>query len=204
MASLMVGLHELVNDYIKKANNREIAGKIGSEVLLRSREVAKKYLFDGEDVCMFHVTQIYPIVSRELLRWNKIVIRRMKPTPSLANPWAVQVNRNMPEEVFSLLKLTLLKGKYGELAKNTNCVETLVITTAEATTEWIMHVTSKTNSAVRNTDIFHKCLKDGSHCEAIISPEYPLIIKFSKSQENIKISLHYGYWNIFGVPQHVL
>ena len=62
MASLIVSLHDLIDNYIKKAKDREMAGKIGSEVLMRSKEVAKKYLFEGEDACMFHVMQIYPIV----------------------------------------------------------------------------------------------------------------------------------------------
>ena len=43
MASLIVKLHELVTDYIKKENNQEFAGKIGTEVLLRSKEVVKKH-----------------------------------------------------------------------------------------------------------------------------------------------------------------
>ncbi len=69
MASLIVNLHELVNGYVKKAHNKELAGKIGSEVLLRARQVAKKYMYDSENACMNHVTEIYPIVSRELKRW---------------------------------------------------------------------------------------------------------------------------------------
>ena len=49
MASLIVSLHDIVDNYIRKSKDREKACKIGSEVLLRSKEVAKKYLFDGED-----------------------------------------------------------------------------------------------------------------------------------------------------------
>ena len=86
MVSLVVSLHDVVDDYIKKSKDREKAGKIGSEVLLRSKEVAKK-IFDGEDACMFYVSQIYPMVSRELVRWNKIVAKRIKPRSSLSNPW---------------------------------------------------------------------------------------------------------------------
>ena len=33
MASLLVKLHETVDDYVKKSNNKELAGKIGSDVL---------------------------------------------------------------------------------------------------------------------------------------------------------------------------
>jgi hypothetical protein len=55
MASLIVQLHELTNKYIKHAKNKDITGKICSEILLRSREVAKTYLWDGENACMFYV-----------------------------------------------------------------------------------------------------------------------------------------------------
>ena len=204
MASLIVNLHDVVDNYIKKSKDREKAGKIGSEVLLRSKEVAKKYLFEGEDACMFYVSQIYPMVSRELVRWTKIVAKRMKPRSSLSNPWGVKFSRNMPQEVFDLLKLTLLKGHYGIVSKKTCCVETLELTAANSAREWIMHVGSKTSSEITMASIFYKSLKCGSHCEAVICADNPLIIKYSKSQENIKISLHYGYWNTFGVPQHSL
>ena len=78
MASLIVQLHELTNEYIKRAKNKDIAGEICSEILLRSREVAKKYLWDGGNACMFYVAPLYPILSRELLQWNNIIKRRMK------------------------------------------------------------------------------------------------------------------------------
>ena len=116
----------------------------------------------------------------------------------------IRFSRNMPQKVFDLLKLTLLKGHYGTVSKKTSCVETLELTAVNSAREWIMHVGSKTNSEITMASIFYKLLKDGSDCEAVICTDNPLIIKYSKSQENIKISLHYGYWNTFGVPQHGL
>ena len=104
MASLIVNLHEIINDYIKNARDKELAGKIASEVLVRSKEVVKKFMFIGEDSCMYHVAHLYPMVSRELLWWNLIARRRMKATTSLAHPWQVIIARNMHEEVFNLLK----------------------------------------------------------------------------------------------------
>ena len=58
MASLLVNLHEVVESYIKKAKDRDIAEKIGSEVLERSRQVIKKYKFTPEDACLFHVAEL--------------------------------------------------------------------------------------------------------------------------------------------------
>lgn len=67
----------------------------------------------------------------------------MKPRSSLANPSGIRFSRDMPEEVFGLLKLTVLKGNNGKVAKTTSCVETLQITTLASLREWIMHVGSK-------------------------------------------------------------
>jgi hypothetical protein len=111
MASLVVKLHEIVNEYIKKANDKELAGKIGSEVLLRSKEVVKKYMYVGEDACMYHVAELYPMVSRELLCWTRIACRRMKAATCLAHPWQVCIVRNMHEEIFNLLRLTVINLK---------------------------------------------------------------------------------------------
>jgi hypothetical protein len=181
---------------------RKLAKSAQIRLILRSKEVAKKYLFEGEDACMFYVSQIYPMVSRELVRWTKIVAKRMKPRSSLSNPWSVKFSRNMPQEVFDLLKLTILKGHYGFVSKTTSCVETLELTAANSAREWIMHVGNKTSSEITMASILYKLLKCGSHCEAVICADNPLIIKYSKSQENIKVSLRYGCWNTFGVPQH--
>ena len=41
MVSLTVNLHEIINDYTKQAKDKELAGKIASEVPLRSKEVVK-------------------------------------------------------------------------------------------------------------------------------------------------------------------
>ena len=105
------------------------------EMCSQGQKKLRKIFVEGEDARMFHVAQIYPIVSRKLLRWSKIVARRMKPSSSLANPWGIRFSRNMPEEVLDLLKLTVLKGHYGTVAKKTSCVETLQITTASSARE---------------------------------------------------------------------
>ncbi len=63
-------------------------------------------------------------------------------TTSLAHPWQVCIVRNMHEEIFNLLKLTVIKGDYGTVVKKTKCVEQLQITTAEAAIHWMVHVVS--------------------------------------------------------------
>ena len=95
MASLIVSLHELTESYMKRAKNKDVAAKICSEILLRSKEVVKKYLWEGEDVCMFYVAPMYPILSKELLQWNTIIKRRMKAITSLVRPRKIMFTRNV-------------------------------------------------------------------------------------------------------------
>ena len=202
MASLLVSLHEVVEEYIKKAKDKDLAGKIGTEVLERSRQVAKKYLFTPEEACKFHVAEIYPILSRELLHCTKIIRRRMKSSTTLSHPWQIRIVRNLPLEIFELLKETILRGAYGNIVKQTKYVEELEITTLDAVYNWVKHLTSS-NAAIE-TDLFTKLSRDGSNCTIIVSQQHPFVIKYSNTQENIQILTRYGCWNAFGIPQHVL
>lgn len=201
MASLIVSLHELTESYMKRAKNKDVAAKICSEILLRSKEVVKKYLWEGEDVCMFYVAPMYPILSKELLRWNTIIKRRMKAITSLVRPWKIVFTRNIAQEVFDLLKLTIVKGNYGKVVRSTRCVDNLEVILA---IDWMSHVIQKTNSTVQAEDILYKRMKDGSFCKGIILPSRPLLLTYSKSQEQIKVTMCYGFWNASGVPQHIL
>ena len=104
----------------------------------------------------------------------------MKPLTSLALLWKVKFARNMPQEVFGLLKLTILKGNYGIV------VSSIKLT---AVTTWILYAINKTNSAVQEKDILCKPMKDASRCGAVISPDHPLILSYSKAKEKITIAL---------------
>ena len=55
---LIVNLHEIITDYSKHAKVKELVGKIALEVLLWSKEVVKKFMFVGEDTCMYHVANL--------------------------------------------------------------------------------------------------------------------------------------------------
>ena len=197
MASLIGSLHELTESSCKK----DVAAKICSEILLRFKEVVKKYLWEGEDVFMFHVAPMYPILSRELLRWDTIIKRRMKAITSLVRSWKIVFTRKIAQEVFDLLKLTIVKGNYGKVVRSTRCVDNLEVIPA---IDWMSHVIQKTNSTVQAEDILYKRMKDGSFCKGIILPSRPLLFTYSKSQEQIKVTMCYGFWNASGVPQHNL
>ena len=204
MASLLVNLHEVVESYIKKAKDRDIAEKIGSEVLERSRQVIKKYKFTPEDACLFHVAELYPMLSRELHRLLKIIHRRMKTSTVLSHPWSIRVIRNMPKELFELLRQTILTGNYGILARKTRCSELLRLSDFSTVIKRLKHVINHAFVSVDETQILFKSFKNGSQCKAIIVDDHPLVIKYSKTLETVQFCLNYGCWNAFGIAQHVL
>jgi hypothetical protein len=120
---------------------------------------------------LLNVAPLYPIISRELILWWNIMIkRRMKAITLLACPWKICFSRNMAQEVFDLLKLTILKGNFGNLARSTQCIDSVKVTLATA---WILHVIKKNNSTVQEEDIFFKRMKDSSFCKGIILPTKP-------------------------------
>ena len=110
---------------------------------MRSKEVVKKHMWVGEDACMFHVALLHPIVSGELIQWHKIAMRRIKaPTPS-SHPWQICLSHDVPTEVYNVLKLSLLTGKYGDILKSTRSLECLKMSTKEDVCQWMTHVISK-------------------------------------------------------------
>ncbi len=102
-------------------------------------------MWEGEDACAFHVALLYPIVARELTRWNKIATRRMKSSIRSSQPWQICFSRDVPVEEYKVLKLTILTGKYGVVFKSTRNVEYLHLSSREALCLWIGHVISSEN-----------------------------------------------------------
>ncbi len=65
----------------------------------------------------------------------------MKSSTTLSHPWQIRIVRNLPLEIFELLKETILRGGYGNIVKQTKYVEELEITTLDAVYNWVKHVT---------------------------------------------------------------
>ncbi len=196
----------VVGSGIKKAKDKDIAEKIGSEVLERSKQVIKKYKFTPEDACLFHVAELYLMLSRELHRFLKIIHRRMKTSTVLSHPFSIRVVRNMPKELFELLKQTILTGNYGILARKARCLELVRLSDFSTGIKWLKHAISHTFVSVDETQILLKRFKDGSQCKAIIVDDHQPVIEYSKTLETVivQFSLNYGCWNAFGIAQHVL
>ena len=102
MASLIMSVNDSVINYIKKAKDKDIAGKIGSEVLVMVKDIVKKHMFDPPNALTYWSIKPIKILSREMIRVNKLVVRRMKPSPVGKTPWKISLSRYMPTDIFDL------------------------------------------------------------------------------------------------------
>lgn len=78
MAQLIVNMHELVKTYINTADDRYLAQEIGDELLQLTRAVIKKLTLPGEKAFKYHLSQPSRMLSRTMVHWHKIILRRMK------------------------------------------------------------------------------------------------------------------------------
>ena len=207
MASLLVNLHEVVENYVKKSANKELAGKLGSRVLESARDEVKSCMFDSLNALQYVSVKPMKILTREIIRINSILVRRMKPTPVYRNPWKVSFSRYMPAEVFSLLEncIQSLNSQSSHLL--TRCTRQVEITDEEKLKELFLKLGNEYND--ENKDhlderqlLRTKTLRDGQHCKIIVSKEKPFSICYSNKREMIRITLFYGCWNVNGIPQH--
>ena len=89
MAQLIVSIHELVKTYIDTADDRPLAIDISDEVLQLTRAVIKKHTLPGERAFKYHLSQPARMLSRTVVQWHKIILRKMKKKTSASRPWTV-------------------------------------------------------------------------------------------------------------------
>lgn len=206
MASLIVKVHDTVTDYIKKANNKEIAGKIGSDVLEAVRDIVKKHMYDPPNGLTYRVVHPMKILSREIRRVNVLLIRRMKPSPVARSPWKISFHRYMPREVFDLLDNYIQVLSLASSRKQTSFTRSIQVSDAHNVTLLFMKLINmyENETVLKEEDLLQtKCLRNGVICRIVVGTEKPLLIHYSNKRELMRISLYYGCWNMHGVPQHL-
>jgi hypothetical protein len=117
-------MHEVTNSYIKNSANRRLARNISGDLLQLTRAVIKKHTFPDDKAYKYHLAQPSQMLSRAVVLWNKIILRRMKRKPTGSRPWKVRFTWNLPTEIFNCLKVITQTEECGGLtAKNTKNVE---------------------------------------------------------------------------------
>lgn len=203
MAALIVKLHEVTAEYYTNADDKDIAGKISGEVMALTRAIVHKHTDEGERAFKYHLAQPYRILCRELKFWTLALKRRMKSKTSSQHPWQIYFTRNLPLEVFDVLQGTLTVSGCGVTVKDTKNIQELHITSEENLLNWLLNTANKYGNLIAD-DTLVKEFKDKSLSKVIANNEHPFTIKYSKTQETVRVRAFYGYWNIFGIPQHIL
>ena len=202
MAELIVSLHDTVSSYIANAPDKNLATKIGDELLKLSRAVVKHHTFPKQQRYKYYLAQPSRMLAREVYRWNKSVCRMLKHNPSLRNPWGLRLKRSLPLELFDTLKTTVIAYGWGQVTRSTNHVEDLVITEEDHFKSLIMSWSNKFRRQLQETEVLIKVEKDGGYSRAVVDVARSVEIKYSKNLEMLTLSLSYGHWNRVGVPQH--
>ena len=204
MASLIMSVHDSVMNYIKKAKDKDIAGKIGSEVLDMVKDIVKKHMFDPPNVLTYWSIKPIKILSREMIRVNKLVVRRMKPSPVGKTPWKISLSRYMPTEIFDLFDNYIQLLMVASSRKTTSFTRTIEVADQQKVVLLFLNL-ANINEAVLTEDILlqSKSLRDGMKCCLIVNAERPFVVHYSNKRELIKFTLSYGCWNRHGIPQRI-
>jgi len=130
----------------------------------------------------------------------------MKRKPLDYRPWTVFFSWNLPLEVFDCFKVVAVAPESdGLIVKNTRAVQEIHITDMEKLKGLFLRVANKfAKGCINESDIFIKTEKDESYSHVLATKDHPVIFKYSKNLEIIRVSLGYGHFNRVGVPQHSL
>ena len=202
MAELIVNVHDTVTSYIANAPDKNLATKIGDELLQLSRAVVKHHTFPEQQRYKYYLAQPSRMLAREVYRWNKSICRMLKRSPSLRSPWEVRLKRNLPLELFDTLKTTVIAYGWGQVARSTSHVEELVITEEDHFKSLILSWSNKFRRQLEETEVLIKVEKDGGYSRVVVGASRPVKMKYSKKLEMFTLSVSYGHWNRVGVPQH--
>jgi len=72
MAERIVNLHDTVTSYIANAPDKNIATKIGDELLKLSRAVVKHHTLPEQQHYKYYLVQPSRMLAEEVYRWNHI------------------------------------------------------------------------------------------------------------------------------------
>ena len=78
-----------------------------------SNSVLKRHLEAPSKCHQYELIQGFPVIQRELHFWRKQIVRLMKPRPNMKEPWTIHYARNLPDELFCLLRCNITERQPG-------------------------------------------------------------------------------------------
>jgi NTP pyrophosphatase (non-canonical NTP hydrolase) len=204
-AELLVNMHEITNSYVKNARNRSLARDISGDLIQLSRAVIKKHTFPNDKAFKYHLAQPSRMLSRAVVLWHKVILRKMRKKPTCSRPWTVRFTWNFPTEIFNCLKVIAETGECGGVvAKNTRNVEEIHVKQHDKLIYLFSTLANKYKISLSEEEILFKREKDSSYSKIVVNESHPAKFKYSKSTEILTFSARYGHFNRFGVPQYTL
>jgi hypothetical protein len=180
------------------AERRKVS-EIKGELLLLTRTVLKKYTQRDEEKTKYFLAQPSRMLEREMKHWNTVALRRMRQVPNGRNPWKISFARNMPFEVFGVVKVkcNLANGT----VSGTSRICKIVFTNGEHVASLLHH--GKIKPKADSPHAMHKIYKNKDYGMLNCRQDRPFTITYSFTKELISISLFYGVFNEFGIPKHI-
>ena len=124
------------------------------------------------------------------VQWYKQFSRRMSVRCKVLSPWKVNLQVNVPKELFSIIKDIVFETNYGlyyseTKSKPKKCV--MAFTIAERVRNLFIRL--------MDTDLIG--------LELIVSEDKQFGMMYNSEKELLYFDFHYGFWNEQGFPQHL-
>ena len=138
------------------------------------------------------------MVLRMLTKIHGKIIRRLRSKPSLATPWKGDFTMDVPFEVFEVtLRHIIQSNNFGHRFEETPAYIKVSITD----TRKAVFIFNKMNAdcvIVSHAKLLKRSLgisDELERCQAAISEEKPLVLKYHKNNEVLSVYFCCGYWN---------
>ena len=156
----------------------------------RLERPSKKYQHD--------YVQSFPIVKRELNRIRKILVRKTRPRATLRNKWKTIAKRSIPKEIFANVERYLADSELVDDVSRTD--RRITLTVNKDMEQFFKQLCTE---AERQQDILGRPIRGGGETRLIVSESKPVEFYYSYTTETLRVTCHYGFWNVHGVPQHI-
>ena len=147
------------------------------------------------------------MVVNALRKIHSNICRKLRSSANISSPWRSDFTMDIPREIFDIIcKYIVERNSYGHTYKETRaCVDISIDNIRKA--RFVFEYMNAEGVIMPKVEMFRKKLpirQEGSleRSEVVISCAKPLKLKYYKNSELLSVHFHYGYWNIFGVPQH--
>jgi hypothetical protein len=164
-------------------------------------KLVKKYAAQNERErlhCVMEIAGLKSLVVKEVLYWNKTILRRMRKTPRQGSPYRIHISHRLSSEIFEYVKdLLECVNAYGVEVITTKNITTLNISYERKLELFLKDILGEAFDGIPQKVI------DNCTVKLLVTMEKLFTIKYSKSTEKLDIHCFYGLWNQFNVPQHL-